>query len=287
MIESPFGNLLDIYRKQRKLKLETLANKASVSSSYISLLIRGKKGRPSDEVIEQLAKALKLTNEERSQLFQAAEQTAALWSDSSPAGPLYIMPPAAAGLFSVHGELRDQLFRDQVNEAKELIRIQDIWLEKPMSYASALREVLSPKKTNLKIQILLFDPEPDPDSKIDIAEVRQKALGYASKDYIRNQIRTAIDEFDAVRNDWRDNYDEFEVRTFKTVPSIQQIVFDNVGYVGFFLYGKTSQSAYQLEIHTPSPLGNMFKEEFENVWDAKGTKTVVPRQAKDSTQTDH
>ena len=285
MIESPFGNLLDIYRKQRKLKLEALANKASVSSSYISLLIRGKKGRPSDEVIEQLAKALKLTNEERSQLFQAAEQTAALWSDSSPPGPLFIMPPAGAGLFAVHGELRDQLFRDQVNEAKELIRIQDIWLEKPMSYASALREVLSAKKSNLKIQILLFDP--DPDSKIDISEVRQKALGYASKDYIRNQIRTAIDEFDAVRNDWRHNCEEFEVRTFRTIPSIQQIVFDNVGYVGFFLHGKTSQSAYQLEIHTPSPLGNLFKEEFENVWDADGTKTVVPRQVKDSTQIDH
>jgi transcriptional regulator with XRE-family HTH domain len=284
MTESPFGNLLDTYRKQKKKKLtiEELGEKASVSPSYISLLIRGKKGRPSDGIIEQLAIALDLTEQEKSQLFHAAEQTAALFHDTRSPDAFRGMTPSAAGLIGVRDRLREELFRDHATQADELIRIQDIWLRDPMSYASVLREVLSTAKPNLKIQILLLDPNAD-----NISEGRRKALGHASKEYIKAQINAAIYEFEAVRNILGRNCKQFEVRTFETVPSIQQIVCDEVTYIGFFLYGKVSQSTYQLEIHSASRLGELFKEEFETVWEVDGTKPVVPKPAKESTQTGH
>lgn len=270
MTESPFGNLLDIYRRRKDLTLEELGDEASVSASYISLLIRGKKGRPSDDIIEKLAKALKLSKEEHSELLHAAEET-----DSPPASSFRGMTPSAAGLIAVHEEFRDLVFEEQANRAKELIRIQDIWISEPISYASALREALSTNKANLRIQILLLDP-----NDVHISEWRQAALGIASKDHIRNQIRTAINEFKAVRESLGDNCKQFEVRTFHTVPSIHQIVCDEIIYIGFYLYGKQSQLANHLEIHNPidrpTALGRLFNEEFENVWNADDTNTVVP-----------
>ena len=276
MTESPFGNLLDTYRKQKNLTLEKLGDEASVSASYISLLIRGKKGRPSDDIIEKLAKAMKLTKQEHSQLLQAAEET------DRPPSSLRSMTPSSAGLIAVHEEFRELLFKDQANQAEDLIRIQDIWLSDPISYASTLREVLSTNKPNLSIQILLLDPEAE-----DILDGRQKALGIATKNYIGNQIRTAIHELNAVRKNRGHNCKQFEVKIFETVPSVQQFVCDEIIYIGFYLYGKQSQLANQLEIHNPPDrrltLGRLFNDEFEYVWNAESTKTVVPEQVKNST----
>lgn len=277
MTESPFGNLLDTYRRQKDLTLEELGDEASVSASYISLLIRGKKGRPSDDIIEKLAKALKLSKEEHSELLHAAEET------ERPPSSLRSTTPSAAGLIAVHEEFRELLFKDQASQARNLIRIQDIWLSDPISYASAFRDVLSTNKPNLSIQILLLNPEAD-----ETSEARRKALGIASRDYIKDQIRTAIHEFEAVRKSWGHNCKQFEMKTFETIPSIRQRVCDDIIYIGFFLYGKQSQLANQLEIHSPddrpSTLGRLFREEFVNVWNADDTKTVVPEEIKSSTK---
>jgi transcriptional regulator with XRE-family HTH domain len=267
MTESTFGQLLATYRKQKNLTLEKLGKEALVSPGYISLLIRGQKGRPSDEIIERLAKALKLTKEEHSQLLQAAEET-----DRSRASSYRSMTPSAAGISAVlNEEFLELLFRDQASRAENLIRIQDIWLAEPISYVSTLREALSTHKPNLRIQILLLNPTDE-----HISEMRQAALGIASNNHIRNQLSTAIHEFKAVRESLGHNCKQFEVRTFHTVPSILQIVCDEISYIGFYLYGKQSQRANQLEIDRLSPLGRLFDEEFDNVWNADTTKTVVP-----------
>src|SRR5687768_1999276 len=105
MIETPFGNLLDTHRKQKKLTPRDLAHKADVSPSYISLLISGKKGRPSDKIIEQLAQALELTEEEKLKFQEAAEVSKV---DSSPNKLVQDLPsqlPDEAGIEAVHESL--------------------------------------------------------------------------------------------------------------------------------------------------------------------------------------
>src|SRR5690349_12532573 len=102
MLETQFSNLLSKHREQKDLTLEDLAKKADVSPSYISLLISGKKGRPRNQVIERLAQALELTEDEKLDFRAAAEASKSNGPPIKLAQDLPQMLPKEAGIEAVH-----------------------------------------------------------------------------------------------------------------------------------------------------------------------------------------
>jgi transcriptional regulator with XRE-family HTH domain len=258
MIESPFGNLLNTHRERKKLKLETLAEKADVSSSYISLLIRGKKGRPSDRIIEQLSQALDLTEDEKLE-FQAAAEVSRV--DNS---PTKLDLPDEAGLEAVHRSLSDDLLREYFGKAEKLVRIQDNGLQDLLTYNSRFRELLKRAKPDLVIKILLLDPNSA------LAKIREEALDMPKEmGYLHHQIKSAIRVFEDIHKDVYREYGRkhIEMRLFTVLPSVQHIAFDDTIFIGFYTHTAPSQSAYQLQIKRSSELGYFFEQDFDRVWE--------------------
>lgn len=62
---TPFGCYLEILRRSRGLQQKQLAAALDVDPTYISLMERGKKGPPSDILLEKLVKQLNLSTEEQ------------------------------------------------------------------------------------------------------------------------------------------------------------------------------------------------------------------------------
>lgn len=72
-VMTPFGESLEILRKHRGFTQVQLAEKASITSNYLSMLERGTKGPPSEETLAKLADALELSLDERKLLFYDAK----------------------------------------------------------------------------------------------------------------------------------------------------------------------------------------------------------------------
>jgi transcriptional regulator with XRE-family HTH domain len=263
MIESTFGNLLNSHRERKKLKLETLAEKADVSSSYISLLIRGKKGRPSDRIIEQLAQALELTEDEKVE-FQAAAEVSKV--DSS---PTKLDLPYEAGIEAVHQSLSRELLEEYFPNANK-VRIQDSWLEDLLTYNSLLRQLLKSERSDLEIKILLLNPT------AEFVKFREKILEMHEEGYLSDQINRAIEIFKRIDNDFGNKY--IELRLFRVLPSVQHIAFDETIFIGFNSHIARSQTTYQLQIREKSRLGSFFLRDFEKVWKMAEPK-IIPKRA--------
>jgi transcriptional regulator with XRE-family HTH domain len=256
MIETPFGNLLDTHRKQKKLTPRDLALKADVSPSYISLLISGKKGRPSDQIIEKLAQALELTEDEKLEFQAAAEASKANGSKDSVRQLPYELPDKA-GIVAVHPALSRGLLEEYFLKANKLIRIQDSWLEDLFTYNNVFRELLKKVSPELEIEILLLNPT------CPVASIREDALNMP-ENYVRDQIYRTIGFFESIYKDFRAK--RIELRLFDVLPSVQQIAVDDTIFIGFYSHTARSQSTYQLQIKADSKLGNFFKKDFEKVW---------------------
>jgi transcriptional regulator with XRE-family HTH domain len=286
MIETPFGNLLGKYRERNDLNLEELAEKADVSPSYISLLIRGKKGRPRNQVIERLAQALELTEAEKLEFRAAAEVSRV---DSSPnriIQDLTAQLPNEAGIQAVHEALSIGLLKKYFGKANK-VRIQDNWLDDVINYNNLFRDMLErdmlkKEKSDLVIQILLLDPGSA------LADFRQGALGMDTfeKGYIRQKIQRTKELFESIYKDFKDIYQELgrnfiEMRLFNVLPSVQHISFDEETiFIGFNSHTTRSGAAYQLQIQENSPLGNFFKKDFEKAWELAGKKEenlIIPK----------
>src|SRR5947209_1115429 len=71
-----FMELLEELREARAISKKDMAVRASLSPGYISLLTRGTRKAPSEEVVHALAEALGLGAKERIELFEAAGYSA-------------------------------------------------------------------------------------------------------------------------------------------------------------------------------------------------------------------
>jgi transcriptional regulator with XRE-family HTH domain len=274
MIETPFGNLLSKYRDRKDLKLEELAEKAQVSPSYISLLIRGKKGRPTNQVIERLAQALDLTEAEKLEFRGAAEVSKVDGSPKKLESQLpYKLPqlPDEAGIEVIHPDLSADLLEKHFLSATKLIRIQDNWLQDLPTYNRLFRQMLEGERPELEVQILLLDPTSD------FAKLREKALNLP-KGYLSRQIESATDIFKDIYKDFEKKFGSkfMEMKRFNVVPSVQHIAFDETIFIGFNSHTKRSQDAYQLQIRGKSDLGSFFKADFQKVWKMPENKQIIP-----------
>src|SRR5687768_5710946 len=205
MIKSTLGNLLNNHRQRKGLTPGELADRASVSPSYISLIISGKKGRPSNKIIERLAQALELTEDEKLEFRAAAEESK---TDGSPKRYGQQLPHEA-GIIAVHSSLSDDLLREHFLKAHKMVRIQESWLQDLFTYNSLFREMLKIERPDLVIEILLLDPE----SKV--AGIREGALNMP-QDYVRNHINSAIGLFKGIHREFESIH--LEMRLFKVLP---------------------------------------------------------------------
>jgi transcriptional regulator with XRE-family HTH domain len=261
--------LLSEYRARKDLTLEALAAKAKVSPSYISLLIRGKKGRPKNQIIERLAQALELTEAEKLD-FQAAAEASKVDTSAnklaaeSSLNQLRQDPPSQfpddAGIQAVHRSLSRDLLEEHFLKANKLVRIQENWLQDLFTYNSLFRDMLKTTRPELDIQVLLLDPNSS------LAKIREKALNMPKEGYLSDQINSAIEIFRDIYKDNKSQMKSMEMRLFNVLPSVQHIAFDETIFIGFYNYMARSQSKYQLQIQAGSDLGNFFEEDFKKVW---------------------
>lgn len=70
---TPFGNYLEHLRRSRGLIQKQLAHYMGIDPCYVSALEKGKKGPPSNKILEKLIKSLELTQQEQEKLWEYVE----------------------------------------------------------------------------------------------------------------------------------------------------------------------------------------------------------------------
>src|ERR1051326_6438748 len=91
---SRFAEVLEQLREKKQIRKKDLTQRSGLSSGYISLLTRGNRSAPSEEVVAALANAMELDAMSRVGLFEAAGYSAetALAAISAPS-PSLVPPP--------------------------------------------------------------------------------------------------------------------------------------------------------------------------------------------------
>lgn len=69
---SPFGALLRRFRERQRVTRNALARQASVNPSHVTRIEHGDRNPPNSSIVEGLARALRLSDQERDQLMVAA-----------------------------------------------------------------------------------------------------------------------------------------------------------------------------------------------------------------------
>lgn len=115
---SPFSQLLHDLRVRQGLRQAELADRIGYEQSYISALEVGLKGPPTIEFLDRVANAMSLTDEERHQLWVAAQASQR---------KLVIDPDAPPDIYWLLNDLRsevDRLTPAQVRMIREVIAMR-------------------------------------------------------------------------------------------------------------------------------------------------------------------
>ena len=72
---NPFGMYLASLRLQHRMKQKDLAEALGVNASYISGIESGRKSPPSSKMISEIAKAMRLSDVEKTELWNYADQS--------------------------------------------------------------------------------------------------------------------------------------------------------------------------------------------------------------------
>lgn len=67
-----FGEYIREKRKHRMLTLKKFSNLCGVSAAYISSIESGKRGAPSEKVLDKMTRALNLNEDEKSEFYNLA-----------------------------------------------------------------------------------------------------------------------------------------------------------------------------------------------------------------------
>lgn len=73
--ELTFGEFITVKRKQSKYTIKDLADKLSLSSTYLCNVEHGVRPAPSYDMLVRIARALELNNEDRLKMFDLAAKT--------------------------------------------------------------------------------------------------------------------------------------------------------------------------------------------------------------------
>lgn len=120
---SPFSQLLHDLRVRHGLRQAELAERIGYEQSYISALEVGLKGPPTEEFLDRVANAMSLGDEERHQLWVAAQASQR---------KLVIDPDAPPDIYWMLNDLRsevDRLTPVQVRMIREVIAMRSAMSE--------------------------------------------------------------------------------------------------------------------------------------------------------------
>jgi transcriptional regulator with XRE-family HTH domain len=120
---SPFSQLLHDLRVRHGLRQAELADRIGYEQSYISALEVGLKGPPTMEFLDRVANAMSLTDEDRYQLWVAAQASQRKFVISSDA------PPDIYWMFNDLRSEMDQLTPVQVRMIREVIAMRSAMSE--------------------------------------------------------------------------------------------------------------------------------------------------------------
>src|SRR6266571_4953121 len=91
---SRFAEVLEQLREKKQIRKKDLTQRSGLSSGYISLLTRGNRSAPSEEVVAALADAMELDAMSRVRLFEAAGYSAE--TALAAVGPPSLTPPQSS-----------------------------------------------------------------------------------------------------------------------------------------------------------------------------------------------
>lgn len=112
---SKFGDFIAEKRKALNISLRSMADKLDIAAPYLSDIEKGRRNPPGIEMLNQMAKILGLTNDERDLLFDLAGEEK---NQVSPDLPTYIMetPEARTALRKARDRGIDAEFWKKINE---------------------------------------------------------------------------------------------------------------------------------------------------------------------------
>ena len=113
---TPFGRFMRTLRLDKAMLLKDCADRLGVTSAYLSALEHGKKGAPSQKVVENLVTALRLNTEEVRGLREAVRN-----SDTRIALPLKATPFAFETANAFAREL-PSLTEDQLKRIRAIMK---------------------------------------------------------------------------------------------------------------------------------------------------------------------
>ncbi len=168
-----------------------------------------------------------------------------------------------AGLFAVHNTFPLRKFTEKLKTASD-IRIITTWMNEPMQDIRSLAKVAA--KDSTKVRILMLDPD------TEIAAQRNIDLGHTKGNYVERSIKNAIDRIQKLFDDnsLDSNINNFCVRKYKGLPSIQAYICDDYAYISFYWWQAQATQAPTFEFRQidETDMGEMILNEFERIWGA-------------------
>jgi transcriptional regulator with XRE-family HTH domain len=259
--DADFASVLEQLRDSQQISKKALAEKASLSPGYISLLTSGTK-TPSLETVENLANALELSDEERAQFFKIAGY--------KPTPRRTMLKDSLGGVKKVYRAIRFDLLIEWMYEAKERVYFLTTWIEDFDYYSEA---ILTAAENGAEIKILLIDPQSGMsklrlEALLPIPKNEQEDEAKFDKEKVERKVGKNLTDLRILAKKNPVLRDKLQIRLYKTMPAAQVIVCDNKAMVGFYSQGRRADLSPQLEIEdNTSVMGQFVKKEFEALWE--------------------
>lgn len=164
------------------------------------------------------------------------------------------------GIYECH--YRDVILKE-IGACSKEVGVLHTYLVEPSSFEQAF---LGASQNGAKIRVLLLNP--------DSAVARQRSIDMWPEDnpvnaderYVPSQIRMTVDEFRRIGR--ANKLENFEIRLYDSLLSVQIYRCDDDLYVGFYPHGRKSLDAAQLKIHGHTYISSQFFSEFDLVWNS-------------------
>jgi transcriptional regulator with XRE-family HTH domain len=276
---SSFGQRLAQLLKERGMTRAGLALKSERSAGYISLLIGGRRPPPSSEIIEDYAKALELTEDEKLSLIRLADEERLAREEgfvdksrrieSNTKEDSVMSEKNNDGLICLHEMFNTEELNSWIVRSKENVRIMDTWMVNPTNFRSVLLEAWEKNRNNSEftIRILLLDPDSE------VAKLRSIDMWLFEENidvnFVSNMVRFNLWQISLMQKEVK----IIQVRLYKYLPSFSLYGTEENALIGFYMHGTQSDVTPNIEAQLrkdgeTTTMGEWVSREFEILWDS-------------------
>ena len=166
-----------------------------------------------------------------------------------------------SGLQGIYDRHHRDTVLEEIRACSKEVRVLHTFLVEPNRFERAF---VGASQNGAKIKVLLLEPNSDiaRQRSIDIWPGDNPAD--ADEGYVPSQIRMTVDEFRRIKQE--NNLENFEIRLYDTLLSVQIFRCDDDLYLGFYPHGRKALEAAQLKIHGHTYISVQFLNEFDLVW---------------------